>query len=211
LREILKELSLPRPVSDVIPVAITFDDGYRNLITHAHPIMEKYHIPYTVFVPTGFIGGLASWRRDNHLPLLTDQELLELKRTGLVDFGSHTVHHCSMASLSEEEMTKEARLSKNHLSELLQDDSVDMFAYPHGGPSDVSNQTARILRKIGYNLAVTNRSGSMNSYRRRLALRRITFYEGDDERIMLAKLSGEYDWYYLKELVANFARKLVFA
>ena len=43
-------------------VAITFDDGYRDVLTHAAPILARYHLPATVFLATGFIGsGEIPW------------------------------------------------------------------------------------------------------------------------------------------------------
>lgn len=36
-------------------VAITFDDGYRNNLTHAAPLLERYGFKATFFVTTGFI------------------------------------------------------------------------------------------------------------------------------------------------------------
>jgi len=36
-------------------MVLTFDDGYRNNLTHALPILRRYNIPATFFVPTGFL------------------------------------------------------------------------------------------------------------------------------------------------------------
>ena len=40
---------------------ITFDDGYRNNLTKALPILEKYEAPGTVYVSTEFIDGKAPY------------------------------------------------------------------------------------------------------------------------------------------------------
>jgi peptidoglycan/xylan/chitin deacetylase (PgdA/CDA1 family) len=43
-------------------VAITFDDGYRDTLTHAAPILARYGLPATVFLATGFTGtGEIPW------------------------------------------------------------------------------------------------------------------------------------------------------
>ena len=40
-------------------VAITFDDGYKDFITHALPVLLQYSIPATVFVSNGLITGAS--------------------------------------------------------------------------------------------------------------------------------------------------------
>ena len=38
------------------PAVITFDDGYRNNLTIALPILKKYRLPATIFVTAGYVG-----------------------------------------------------------------------------------------------------------------------------------------------------------
>jgi peptidoglycan/xylan/chitin deacetylase (PgdA/CDA1 family) len=49
VRALAGEIELPQDA-----VAVTFDDGYRDVIMRAHPILRELEIPATVFVPTGF-------------------------------------------------------------------------------------------------------------------------------------------------------------
>lgn len=37
------------------PVLLTFDDGYANCYTHLFPLLKKYKIPATIFLPTQYI------------------------------------------------------------------------------------------------------------------------------------------------------------
>ncbi len=60
----LLELRRPElaPRSDKVRVALTFDDGYRDNLSHALPILERHRIPATVFIVSGAIGrGREFW------------------------------------------------------------------------------------------------------------------------------------------------------
>lgn len=50
--------------SNTVPanaVVVTFDDGYLNNLTIAQPILEKYKIPATYYIATGFSQGKNMW------------------------------------------------------------------------------------------------------------------------------------------------------
>ncbi|HET9531812.1 MAG TPA: polysaccharide deacetylase family protein, partial [Blastocatellia bacterium] len=55
LRELtgaLREGSVPRR-----SVVVTFDDGYLDNLKNARPLLERYDIPATFFIATGYLGG----------------------------------------------------------------------------------------------------------------------------------------------------------
>jgi peptidoglycan/xylan/chitin deacetylase (PgdA/CDA1 family) len=63
-------------------VCLTFDGGYKDLITSAYPVLAKHAVPFTVYLPTAFPDGLgeAWWlaleeviARENRLSLVMDR------------------------------------------------------------------------------------------------------------------------------------------
>jgi peptidoglycan/xylan/chitin deacetylase (PgdA/CDA1 family) len=45
------------------PVAVTFDDGYRDVVENALPVLEEFEIPATLFIVTDGLGGTFWWDR----------------------------------------------------------------------------------------------------------------------------------------------------
>jgi len=60
LDDLCEEMDKPTRKADA--VAVTFDDGYRDLHTHALPVLRKYQIPATIFLPVASIEtGQVPW------------------------------------------------------------------------------------------------------------------------------------------------------
>ena len=57
----LRELWSPAPFAaarlDRLEVAVVFDDGFKDTLTTAAPILAERSIPFTVFVTAGFVKG----------------------------------------------------------------------------------------------------------------------------------------------------------
>jgi peptidoglycan/xylan/chitin deacetylase (PgdA/CDA1 family) len=115
-------------------VALTFDDGYRNFLTAALPVLERWGYPATVFVITGYVGRENSYPgqfvESPRQPLLTWDELEEIAGRG-VEVGAHTVNHVWLSRLSRERAREEIRRSQETLEERL-GRRVRSFSYPFG-------------------------------------------------------------------------------
>ena len=66
---------------------LTFDDGYRDTLENAAPLMRKYDVPYIVYIAPGFIDGSADlwWEgieelvsKNEHIALDNEGEIIEL-------------------------------------------------------------------------------------------------------------------------------------
>lgn len=114
-------------------VSITFDDGYRDFLTTAWPLLRRYRFPATVFLVTEAVGGAAAWDRSygEEQPLLSWDEIRTLRDQGVV-FGSHTATHPHLASLSAVDVVRELARSRETLTRELGVEP-EAVAYPYGG------------------------------------------------------------------------------
>lgn len=179
-------------------VIFTFDDAYCDFIDIAYPILERLSIWSTMFVPSGLIGKTNTWDSGipNYVmrPIMSSRQLVQLKTRGLVDFGSHSVSHQSMANLPLLEMKRQVIESKNTLEDIL-DCSITMFSYPYGHFSQI---TKKVLLDSCYDIAVTSKWGTLSTCGMLLNLRRIYLTENDTCSSIEAKIDGMHDIYYLR-------------
>ena len=126
-------------------VAITFDDGYANILDNAHPILADLGFPYTVFINPDEIGVGPKQ--------LTWEQVIAMHNDGVV-FANHTLDHLHMLN-GEQAMGERAWLEKVwqnvESAEKKIEDKLDIslkyLAYPFG---EYNTALANKLKAEGY-------------------------------------------------------------
>ncbi len=125
VRALVDHRSLPERT-----VVLTFDDGLADFYSSAAPVLRRFNLPATLFVPTGFCCRTSTWSGKGAAALLDWQQVAELAEQGF-QFGAHSVSHPVLPDLPMEEAKREIIDSKTELQQRT-GQPVDFFAYPFG-------------------------------------------------------------------------------
>ncbi|WP_240485118.1 polysaccharide deacetylase family protein [Aestuariibacter salexigens] len=139
-------------------VAITFDDGYRNIYENAFPLLKRYDMPFTVFVNPPMI--------DTFSYQMTWEQMREMQKHG-AQFANHTNEHLHLLDRQKDESHTAwlNRIRQDIVSaeQLLQDKlgySLKYLAYPFGEYNRAIQQLVSELGFIGF----AQQSGAVASY-----------------------------------------------
>jgi peptidoglycan/xylan/chitin deacetylase (PgdA/CDA1 family) len=156
-------------------VALTFDDGYRDNLTTALPLLEKYSMPATLFMVAGFVG------RDGYL---SAAELREISKHPLMTIGSHGLWHRNFNAISEAEARVELTESRRALESII-DQKVTLMAWPYG---ECSPHLEQLSAECGYAASWSVWKGSNGRHSRW----RVPLGAHDNMLRFVAKVSGIY-------------------
>jgi peptidoglycan/xylan/chitin deacetylase (PgdA/CDA1 family) len=155
--QILASSGIPvAPLNQVLhrpgSIAITFDDGFQNLLEHAIPVLELQRFPATIFIVSGYCGRRNNWPGQPRgglpdLPLLSWNELAALPPQ--VSLGAHTVTHPDLRRLTPAECESELRECQGQIEQRT-GRPVRCLAYPYG----VASRQVRSLAGRYFDLAV---------------------------------------------------------
>lgn len=157
LHEVIEALKNHNPLPNNA-VVITFDDGYDNIFTNAHPLLRKFKFPYTVFINPPLIG-TVNYQLDW-------QQVSTMASQGAT-FANHGSFHDHLLGKQQGEnqeqwlkrVMRDIQSAEQTLKERL-GYSLKYFAYPYG---EFNSELKAALRKQGY-IGFAQISGAIASY-----------------------------------------------
>jgi len=162
---------------------ISFDDGYKNFLTHALNEILKYNFNVIVFVCPKLID-------QNNSSYLNKKDLLEISKFKNVEIGSHSYDHINLSKLNHKEIFYQLDKSKKWLEDTLSL-KVDKLSYPFGG---YNNEVIQHAKKLNYKQAFTTKFDFFNKNYDDFQIPRIDIWRNDKEDIFLSKLKGKWNW-----------------
>src|SRR4051812_9732838 len=152
------------------PVVITFDDGFRDCLRHAAPVLHAAGLRATMYVVAGLLGGTSRWMAPEglDLPLVTSSQARELEQAG-IECQSHSLTHKRLAELESPEIARELSVSRRVLEDELGHE-VRHLAYPHGS---FDQRVTAAAAEAGYLSAFSTRTGKALAHDDMLALPRV--------------------------------------
>lgn len=142
-------------------LSITFDDGYLDNFENAAPILERFGLPATFFVATGFIGTdhVAWWDRSlPNAPRWMDWDQVRSLHARGFEIGCHTVTHANLGSVSPETALQEITDARDRLHTELGTDA-DLFAYPYGGTANMNAENLLVVKASGVRCSLSCHGG----------------------------------------------------
>jgi len=94
-------------------VCITFDDGYKDLLQWAHPLLKKYELPYALYIPTSFPDRLGElwW-------VAIEMVIAQNSRIGMVINGKDRFFECTTVAEKRELFDEVYRYLRSMKSEV---------------------------------------------------------------------------------------------
>lgn len=122
-----------------VSAAVTFDDGWRDNLAVAWPIMERCGVRPTIFLVRDWVNA----GRTQHGEFIRPEEVASLSAAG-VEFGAHTVSHPHLDRLPASVAAAEMRLSRQAVEDWTGRE-CRVFAYPFGHHNQ---ETVAMARQI---------------------------------------------------------------
>jgi len=108
---------------------ITFDDVYISQMELAYPLLKKYNLKASFFIPFAYVGGLDNWNTSKE-PIMSVEQLQSLD-PNVVELGLHSFAHKNYVEISPDEVVEDF----NKCQEFVSENNLNVnniLAYPYG-------------------------------------------------------------------------------
>lgn len=190
-------------------VVLTFDDGYLDNYTILFPMLKKYSFKAVIYPVTGERYNRWDCERvagaEKKLQLMNWEQMREMSESGVIEFGGHTVTHCNLNEISENEAKTEIKKCKEELEEKLEK-KILSFAYPYGF---FNEKHEKMVEETGYKYGIATDSGTADFFENLYHIRRIGIFSKDDIKKYEKKIKGNYNSIKIRrERLKEFRRKI---
>ena len=177
----------PEEPATATSVVVTFDDGYRDTLLTAAPILADLGLPFTVFITRAYV-------RSGDPCYLTVKQLKRLAQVPGCTIGSHALTHRPLTMLDHWTLKYELRESRWWLEDKI-GKPVTMLSYPHGAVNAI---VLEAVQDAGYVIGAGSGWGINTLRCQPLVLRRTEVLRFDTLRMFQQKVAGAWDWRRLR-------------
>jgi glycosyltransferase involved in cell wall biosynthesis/peptidoglycan/xylan/chitin deacetylase (PgdA/CDA1 family) len=192
LHEAVRRLKGEGPPLALGTLCLTFDDGYRDNLENAVPVLGRFGFPATIFLVTGRMGADATIDRYEDCcdrdRALTWEEAREVQARGH-RLGGHGRRHRELAALDEAALRGEVFGCRDDLRAELRETPAT-FCYPRGSENLAVRQ---VVAEAGFEVGVTVYPGANEAQTDPLRLHRTEISALDDISSFRLKLRGAFD------------------
>lgn len=161
-------------------IIITFDDITENQYIYALPLLKKYNLKATFFIPFAYIGKTDIW--NNGVEKIMDLTQLHTIDNKIIEFGFHSFEHKNYNQLSNEE----TQADFDACLKTIKENNLNVYpalAFPYGssprkGVKKEDFKTILKENKINYGLRIGNRPNKF-PFKDQFEIQRIDV-KGDD-------------------------------
>lgn len=172
-------------------VGITFDDGYRNNLTHALPVLRHHGFSSTCYAVSRLLGRTNEWDQGigiAQVPLMTAEEL-RVWVAGGQEVGSHTQNHARLLQTDDNTALAEMTGDRTALETLLAT-PVQHFCYPFG---EYAPQHVAMARQAGFQTVTTTRRGRTSTANDLMELPRVPVVRSTSLPVFWLKIATAHE------------------
>jgi peptidoglycan/xylan/chitin deacetylase (PgdA/CDA1 family) len=179
------------------PLILTFDDGYKDNLENASPLLKKYQMRAQIFLLADSQIDSNNWDKSESEPqheIVAGSERQQWLNSAF-EIGSHGFSHQKITLMSAENAYTELVESKKSLEAEFKI-PINVFAFTYG---DTNLKMSELAQKAGYQYAVNTDSGGFLIEESPFEIFRVNIFPNETYLSLYKKTSRWYRKYYFKK------------